>query len=254
MLKEITAEGVALGMTPTSAGFRAKRLWMGPMDDSKAVGLGDLLWSDKISYSDTNKYYQLNTTYVMGPDGRPWATGFKRDAAPGIAGWVGGVLGAAGVMPLGRQHGAGEGMKLDNLHNTVDVLAQSNTGLRALAPMPEMVPTDVEIGKSIEEAIKEAAKQDYTASTPAAKRAYSGYGGSGWRNFGSGYRRRSYGGGGGYSSSGYPNFTRMYGLPGGESPYGNATPFINTTNPILRRGDVRRERVWSERGRLNQWQ
>ena len=80
--------------------------------------------------------------------------------------------------------------------------------------------------------------------------------GWGW-GYGGGYRSYGgYGGGGGGGGSYAPNvyFTKMNPLPGSISTYGNATPFINTSNPIIRRADVRRERVWSERGRLKQWQ
>jgi hypothetical protein len=128
-----------------------------------------------------------------------------------------------------------------------------NTGLRALELMDESayIPTDVEIGKSIEAAIKEAMAND-DGYAPFAKSA----GGSGWRNFGGygGYGRRGGGGYGGYSGGGYSQFQRMYALPGSTTPYSNDISFINTSNPLIRRGDVRRERVWSERGRLKQWQ
>jgi hypothetical protein len=46
----------------------------------------------------------------------------------------------------------------------------------------------------------------------------------------------------------------MRALPSARAPFGNDIPFINTSNPLIRRGDIRRERVWSERGRLKQWQ
>ena len=50
MIKEIIQEGVDLGLDKSKATSRAKRLWYGPTSDSKVVGMGDLLWSDKISY------------------------------------------------------------------------------------------------------------------------------------------------------------------------------------------------------------
>ena len=49
-------------------------------------------------------------------------------------------------------------------------------------------------------------------------------------------------------------FNPMRAFPSARAPFANDVPFINTTNPLIRRGDVRRERVWSERGRLKQWQ
>ena len=62
------------------------------------------------------------------------------------------------------------------------------------------------------------------------------------------------GGGGGGGGGGYPYYVRLYALPGGQVPYGNDIPDIYTSNPLIRRADVRRERIWSDRGRLKQWQ
>ena len=71
-----------------------------------------------------------------------------------------------------------------------------------------------------------------------------GYGG-GFGGYGGGFG--GYGGGGGY-------FIKMQDLPRSTVPYANTAPFINTPKPTIRRSTVRRERVWAERGRLNQWQ
>lgn len=232
-MQELIQEGVDLGLDETKANARMKRIWYGPTSDPTVQGLGELLWSKDLSYSDTLEYNQLNTTYVMGPDGRPWATGFTRD----------GVLGALGLKPLKRAYVSESGaMSTDSRLNSTDLTAGINTGLRALEPVAEDVPTDAEIGKAIEDAMREAGQQSYTPFTPYAS------GGGGGYSRGGGY------GGGGYSSSGYANFSRMLPLPTIRTPYGNDVPFINTSNPFIRRADIRRERVWSERGRLKQWQ
>lgn len=239
-MHELIQEGVNMGLDQTKATSRMRRLWYGPTADPTVQGLGDILWSKDISYSDTITYNQLNTTYVMGPDGRPWATGFTRD----------GVLGALGLKPVKRAYVSESGATgTDQRLNTTDLVNNLNTGLRALELVDESVniPTDAEIGKSIEDAIKKAAQDQYT---PFGSTSGSG-GGGGYYG-----RRGGYGGGGygGYSSSGYANFDKMYALPGGRVVYGKDIPFINTSNPIIRRADVRRERISSDRGRLKQWQ
>jgi hypothetical protein len=248
-MADIIQEGVNIGLDQTKATSRMKRLWYGPTSDPSVVGLGDLLWSKDISYEDTLKFNQLNTTYVMGPDGMPWATGWERA----------GLMGALGLKPLQKPITSEQSMTgNDERLNTTFLggqLGGMNTGLRALEVIDKSryVPTDVEIGKAIEDAIREAAKQEYTPFTPYA----SSGGGNGWRNFGRGGYRR-YGSGGGYGGGGggggFHNFTRLYALPHARAPYGDSIPCINTSNPLIRRADIRRERVWSERGRLKQWQ
>jgi hypothetical protein len=248
-MAELIQEGMDLGLDQTKATSRMKRLWYGPTSDPAVMGLGDLLWlkpeEGGIPYSRGITYNQLNTTYVQGPDGRPWATGFTRD----------GLMGALGLKPLKRAYVSEDlgTTGTDSRLNTTDFINGQNTGLRALELVDETryVPTDVEIGKAIEAAIREAAAGDYVPYTPY-KSSGGGYGGYGYRRYG--YGGGGGGGRGGYSSGGYPNFQKMYGLPGGTWPYANGTPFVNTSNPVTRRADVRRERVWSERGRLKPWQ
>lgn len=241
--KEITQEGINLGLDETKAKSRMKRIMYGDLENPEASeGLADLLFSNAIPTNSKQVYGQLNTTYVMGPDGRPWATGFKRDA----------IMGALGIAPLKRMIPPIDGVTgMDERGNTTDLVNGMNTGLRGLVPFDDTrnVPTDKEIADSIIKAIKDAEKASYTPLPPFDKKG----GGSGWRNFGRGGYRRSYGGGG-YSGGGSAYFTKMYALPRGNAPYSDTTPFINTSNPILRRSSVRRERVWSERGRLRQWQ
>jgi hypothetical protein len=236
-------EGIDLGLDETKATSRMKRLWFGEYGTDE-VGLGEILWSDKISKSDKVTYKQLNTTYVIGPDGFPWATGMAR----GGNSLFSDIAVAVGLQPLVGQLPAGEGMDLDARRNSVDLFNKINTGLRGLVPLDERsyVPTDVEIGQSIVDAIEKAASQTYPPQTPYSQNKGRGYGG--------GYGYGGYGGGGGGYYGPRVYFQDMRDLEDIRTPYSNKIPFINSDNPIIRRGDVRRERVWSERGRLKQWQ
>jgi hypothetical protein len=235
-MKDLTQEGVNLGLDKTKAIQRMKRLWYGPIDDPEVQGLGDILWSDKISYDESITYKQLNTTYVTGPDGLPWATGFERGK------W----MSAFGLAPFKKsQLSEQSATSQDQRLNTTDMIAGTNLGLRALERVDESsyIPTDREIGKAIEDAIKEAAGTDYEPFKPYASTSGGG-----------GYSSGGYGGGYGSSYGGSSYFSKMYALPGGTTPYGNAMPMINASTPYVRRASIRRERVWSERGRLKQWQ
>lgn len=239
-MKDLVQEGVDLGLDQTKATQRMKRLWYGPIDDPSVQGLGDLLWSKDISYSDKLTYKQLNTTYIQGPDGKPWATGFTR----------GDVFSALGLNPVKKAYLSEQSAtSTDDRLNTTDLVNGINTGLRALELVNESsyIPTDKEIGDSIVKAIEDAAKSDYTPFTP-----YASSNGSGGYYSSGGYG--GYGGGGYSSGGGSAYFSRMYALPGGASPYANSIPVINASTPYVRRASVRRERVWSERGRLKQWQ
>jgi hypothetical protein len=240
--EELVQEGIDLGLDETKAKSRMNRLMQGGFGGpaEAAAGLADMLFDTRIPVDGTQVYGQLNTSYVMGPDGRPWATGFKRD----------GLLGAAGLAPLKRMIPPDPGVTgMDARGNTVDLVNGMNTGLRALVPMDKTwnVPTDKEIGDMIAKAIEDAAGKEYSPRAPWDDKK-SGGSGNGWVNFG----RGGYGGYGGGGGGGY--FSKMYSMPHQQSPYGNSTPFINTSNPILRRAFVRRERISSDRGRLNQWQ
>lgn len=245
---ELIQEGRNLGLDQVKAESRMKRIMYGDFNQPEIMGLADILFAKPeeggLSYEQSVTYAQLNTTYVIGPDGRPWATGFARDK----------FLNAVGLKPYKPMiQGDGSTTSNDGRMNTVDLVNGLNTGLRALQPLDDTrnVPTDVEIGKAIEKAIADAAAQQYTPFTPFD----SDSGGSGWMNFGGGYGGYGgYGGGGGYSGGGSAYFTRMYSMPKNISVYGNSMSFINTSNPIIRRATVRRERVESQRGRLNQWQ
>ena len=78
-------------------------------------------------------------------------------------------------------------------------------------------------------------------------------GGNGWKNYGrrggwKNYGRRGGGGGGGGS------FTRLQAPERQQVPYSNDVSNISVSNPIIRRAKIRRERIDSQKGRLNQWQ
>ena len=149
------------------------------------------------------------------------------------------------MMAMGGEAGTGMGgtgvvPPPDNCVETGSVNG-FNTELRALEPYDKSrnVPTDVEIGKSIEDAIKKAAQSDYTPFKPFNNSSSGGF---------NPYRRYSGGGGGGSYTP------QMRPLPYNVAPYGNSTPFINTSNPIIRRASLSRQRIESDRGRLFQWQ
>lgn len=236
MVAELITEGQRrFGLTREASVYRAKRIWNGgTFGDSDAIGMSDLLWTkaaDGIPYSDSMKMQQLNTTYVMGPEGKMYATGFKRS----------GIFGALGLNPLNRTWASEEG-SVDERLNTV--LGQ-NTGLRALRATAEVAPKPKL--PDFESLANKAATED--AAGYGAKSGYSrGYGRRGYSR-GS---RGGYGGGSTYSPNIY--FSEMNRLQYGISTYGNDISFINTTNPIIRRSTISRQRVWSERGRLKQWQ
>ena len=236
--EDLIAEGMSLGLDEQQAKSRANRLWWG--DTGANNGLRSLLYSDQIPYEDTLQYNQLNTTYVMGPNGYPMATGFTRSKFNATTGGVG-FESQINTSTLGNTK--------DSQGNVQDATAMINTGLRGIVRVPNNQPiTDREFADMLEEAMQKS-PSTYTPYSQSS----TGTGGYGY----GGYRRRggySRGGGGGYSSSGYASFVRMNNLPESRAPYGNSIPNINTSNPIIRRADVRRERVWSERGRLKQWQ
>jgi hypothetical protein len=177
-------------------------------------------------------YNQLNTTYAIGPDGRPWATPFKRTNA----------LQALGLpIPHGTHDGGKGGLTVDARGNIVDSVLDINTGLAALERVDESWTITPPEAKELDDLFN----KNYTAGDTGDG------GGSGYKKYGyTPYKRHGYGGSGG--GGGY--FSKMYSMPHQQAPYGTSTPFINTSNPILRRAFVRRERISSERGRLNQWQ
>ena len=231
-LDELTEEGVKLGLSESAAKNRAKKVWYGS-DDGSVPGIADILFDkDLIPYDKTTEYQQLNTTYILGPDGKPWATGFKRST----------LSGALGFGPLTRSWTSGDtNLSVDSSGNTVDPVMGVNLGMRAMKRVDDSanVPTDKEIGDAIVEAIE-------NLNLKSGFGGYGGYGGGG----GGGYAQRPY-------SVNAPD-VRWLNLNTRElrlrNPYANDIYAITTENVALRRFDIRRERISSERGRLNQWQ
>jgi len=217
---DLVQEGVSFGLSLQSANYRMRRIWYGDGTNPTAPGLREILMDKRIPSEPYIEYDQLNVTYVLGPDGKPWATPFQRQK----------VLGALGL-PVPQQIAPtipGQ-TTLDKRGNVVDLVNGINTGLAAIAPRP--IQPDEEEFKDIDKAVDAAEKKDYTI------------GGGRWGS-----------GGSGYSNNARPYFQRMDRLPYGDSPRIQTPPMINTSNPIIRRASVRRERISSERGRLKQWQ
>jgi hypothetical protein len=219
---------------------------MGPMDDPNVLGFRDILWDKRIPWSTDVKYKQLNTTYVQGPDGFPWATGYKRGGAPGMGGFAS-LFGGVKKPSIGMS----DAITQDGRMNSVDQVRGIDTGQRGLVPLnaTEMIPTDWEQTKDIIDAIKASGDNGTAGYVPNSN------GGNG----GGGYGGRFYrgGGGGGYSSKGYsPNiyWSRQPTLPRGTNVYGNFARNLFWNNANIRRTTIRRERYQASRGRLNQWQ
>ena len=240
--EEILQESLALyGGNEYKANMRVKEIWEGPWDNPAIPGLYEIIWSKgryegSINSKQSARYYQLNTTYVMGPDGKPWATGVSRNMLQTLAGFA----------PLhGFEAGTIGGMGVDGVINSVDAGRDINTGYRSL----EKVEESFEV-PSAEDAAKEADEKNAAANKSSGWRDFgsnwSNFGRrSGWRNFG----RRSGGGGGGGGS-----FQRLQAPERQQSPYANDIQNVNMTNPIIRRASIRRERIESQRGRLKPWQ
>jgi hypothetical protein len=229
-IQELTIQGMEMGLTKEAAGRRATNIWYGPYDKS-GPGLASVVWSTDISKEPTQEYQQLNTTYVMGPDGTPWATGFTRAK----------LMGALGLAPLQRIYNADDtGITLDSRGNVADGVVGVNLGQRGLKRVDDSwdIPTDVEIGDAITKAIEDL---DFKS------------GGGGFGGFG--------GGGGGYAKSPripYGNLPRWNDLRLEldviRAPYHNDVRVSSTENTTLRREETRRQRISSERGRLKPWQ
>lgn len=242
---DLVREGMSLGLDRGQAEKRMMRIWLGPLDEPEARGIGDILFDKKIPDDGKRMYQQLNSAQVMGPDGRAHSAGFTRGGFSTLFG-----------LPIPRRmyNSRDTGLRTDNVGNVQDAPFGLNTGMRGVRPIDASMftMTDEEIAKGIINAIENL---DLKPTTPF-ENFDDGGGGGGYRRWGrfgrGGYRRRGGYGGGGGGGSAY--FTRLNPLPDGQVPYGNTVPFINTSNPILRRASIRRERVSSERGRLNQWQ
>lgn len=252
VLEELTLKYIDLGFYKSQALSKAKEEFYGQaFGEPEGLGFADILWDDSIIPAyQTQKYMQLNTTYVMGPNNRPIATGIERSTAVAFG------------LPMfeGYLTSADSNMETDALLNSVDTARQANLGLRGLVKMDEswLTPTPEEIGESIEKALREIGdKLDDMNDALANSYGRSGYSPWGYRSWGRGSRYRS--SGGGYSSSPYVadyggQAQRMNTPRRVRSAYSDDLYSIDTSNPIIRRATIRRERFSSQRGRLNQWQ
>lgn len=230
-LDELVIEGMKLGLSESSAKYRADRVWNG---SGSLPGIADILWSKDIPYSKTQEFQQLNTTYLKGPDGNIWATGFARDK----------FLGAIGLAPLRGLHTSRDThTDLDGRMN-VSGFGINNTGMRSLRPVNDSldVPTDSEIGDTITKAIENMDGQGYSGGF-----GRGGYGGGGG---GGGYAQRP------VNDFGYPaRWTNQNFNPITlRVPYANDVYSIRTDDVRTDLSTIRRERISSERGRLTPWQ
>jgi hypothetical protein len=220
--QRLVQEGLDLGLSYEQSFFRAKRFWYGD-DTTGDPGLRYILFSNQIPTDNDLRYFQLNHTYAIGPDGRPWATPFPKM----------GFLQSLGV-PLPTQMGElGPGLGLDENGRVIDLTVGAegiNTGLSGLEKIPDLV-SDMEPDDS---AFEGGAKKAGSDSSPSRKFGYSRSGGYS-------------GGGGGYTP-------QMRALPGGAAARFEGMPMINAGSPYTRRANVNRQRIWSERERLKQWQ
>ena len=232
LMNAIIQEGVDAGLSEYDAKGRMYDIWHGPQDNPEVKGLKEIVWSDQLSYVSSERYYQLNTTYITGPDGRIHATGLSRT----------GLHNAFGFAPLQGFYNGDVGQPVDGRLNAVDAATGVNTGMRGLEKADEswIKPSDEEIAESIVKGVEAAMKKVFEADD-----SKGGYGKSG-----SGYGRS--GGGGGGGGGGYSFKLQS---PERNNPiYSANDPYIRVDDPILRRATVRRERYSSTRGRLTQWQ
>lgn len=219
LMDRLVKQGRDAGLTKAKAEKRMKELWYGSSTNPTAVPLKDIVWSDKISYKQSDKYYQLNTTYIIGPDGKPWATGISRTALANLA----------GILPLQRYNNGDVGMPdTDNRLNSVDTVRGINTGMRSLEKVDDSF----------------AVPEEKAAATPAGN-AYTPF------QF-TPFKRRRGGGGGGGGGGGSP--FRLQAPQDNIVAYGNDVSGTNLNSTIIRRANLRRERVDSEKGRLKPWE
>jgi hypothetical protein len=214
--------------------FRMRRIWYGDGTKPSAPGLREILYDKRIPSQPYAEYDRLNVTYVLGPDGKPWATPFKKADVAQVFG-----IPLPHQMPEPRP-----GTTYDQRGNVVDLIRGINTGQAALVRRPEA--SDIEAN---DDAVKKAEAKKYTPGGGYSRRPWRNFGRRGFRRFGGG----GWGGGGGGGGFG-PQFRDLRALPGGTSARIDDVQNINVNNPIIRRADVRRERITSERGRLKQWQ
>ena len=257
-MAELTAQGMMAGLSQKQAEQLMWDVWLGSGNSPYGVGISDILWSQEIPYASTVRYNQLNTGYVMGPNGMPYAIGAERDGL---------FTNMAGILP-NRYRTSGEAnLPLDGRLNSIDDAVRLNTGMRALERIDDswMVPTDAEIGASITKSLEDLSKNIEDILDKSGYGSYNGGGRRGWVNYPrrTGWSRRSGGYGGSYGGSYYgstyvPNYggnpPRFDTQRRVRAPHSDDLYNINTSSPIIRRANLRRERFASERGRLNQWQ
>ena len=241
LIAALTADYMAAGLDEYKATKFAWDAWKGSSTNPTAVPLNDIVMSDEISYKQSDKYFQLNTTYIQGPDGMPWATGLARNS----------LFNLFGLSPLQKYNAGDAGMDtVDQLLNVVDPVRGINTGLRSLEKYDPSMASDADDPKT---------SSGYTSSDGGSSSGSGwvdnkyGSSGSGWVNnkygsSGSGYRRSSGG------SSGSGSFTRMTPPENQQVPYSNDIDSLNTNNSLIRRAQIRRERIDSQKGRLKPWQ
>jgi hypothetical protein len=230
-MQALVQEGLDSGLNEYNAKQHMYNAWYGSKTDPNSIGLKDIIWSDKIPYAASDTYRQLNTTYIIGPDSRPWATGVERNTLQNLF----------GLAPSKYFNGDVGNMGVDGSLNSTDQARNTNTGLRALEKVnpSDWVPTPEEIGKAIEDAITKAMNQNYSTDGSTAGRYYTPY------------SRSRYGsGGGGGGSYAY----RVYSPKETDTTYARQIYAPNVDNPILRRATINRERFSADRGRLKPWQ
>ena len=248
LLGELTEKYLTLGFSKTDALNKAKEEWYGQAyGEAEGLGLADILWSDVIPEYQTQTYLQLNTTYVMGPNGLPIATGLKRSVLDS----VGMNLEGMGIFQTyhNDELNNASNMPTDQLLNSQDLGRGMNLGQRGLVKVDEswIPPTAEEIGEAITKSLDDIADAIEDMNDTLNGGWGRGYGRGG------GYSRGG-GGGYGYRADYGGQVVRLNTPRGFNEPYALDPRVVNVGNPIIRRATVRRERFSSDRGRLNQWQ
>ena len=246
---KIFQEGVdVLGYSKEDAMARMWDIWYGPDNAPHVTPLSDVIWNrgnfagdNGIPYQQTTKYRQLNSTWVQGPDGRYWATGLTRASLAEFFSPLKTYTGSAVTGIMGN-------LGVDGLLNSVDDVANINTGMRALTRMDGslQIPDEADVIKAIEDSTNNVI--DAIKNLNSDLMGDNGFGGS--YSYG---RGGGYGGGGGGGRS-YANNSLMPFLNGMRNPYADNIPQIYINNVGVRRASIRRERFSAERGRLNNQQ
>src|SRR5690606_2651170 len=79
VLATLTEKYLDLGFPKSEALNAAKEEFYGQAyGEPEGLGFADILWGNVIPEHSSQKYMQLNTTYVLGPNSRPIATGVQR--------------------------------------------------------------------------------------------------------------------------------------------------------------------------------